>query len=248
MDNLFAILKSVEEGRVTAQKALEKIRGEFFEDLGFARVDFHREKRKDFSEVIFAQNKTPKETAVIAQKLFERHGRFLATRVSFEHFEEIQKLIPEALYNDRAKTAAFYPQDFSRPGTPLVLAAGTSDLPVALEAVETLKFAGFNPVTLFDVGVAGIHRLFSSIDIVQSADVIIAVAGMEGALPSVVAGIVSCPVIAVPTSVGYGANFQGISALLTMLNSCAPGIGVVNIDNGFGAAALAISILGMKEK
>ena len=248
MEDLLAVLTKIEQGKLTAKQALEVIQGEFFEDLGFARVDFHREKRKDFSEVIFAQNKTPTETAIIAQKLYERHGRFLATRVSRDHFEAIHQSVPVAFYNERAKTAAFYPEEFSRPGNPLVMAAGTSDLPVALEAVETLKFAGFNPVTLFDVGVAGIHRLFASINLVQKADVIIAVAGMEGALPSVVAGLASCPVIAVPTSVGYGANFQGISALLTMLNSCAPGIGVVNIDNGFGAATLAISILGLKEK
>ncbi|NYE57585.1 nickel pincer cofactor biosynthesis protein LarB [Carboxydothermus ferrireducens] len=248
MQDLYNVLKEVETGKITAAKALEILRNEFFEDLGFARVDFHREKRTEFAEVIFAQNKTPEETALIAQKLYERHGRFLATRVSKDHYEAIKKLIPAATYNERAKTAAYYQEGKPRPGNPLIITAGTSDLPVALEAEETLKFAGFKPLTLFDAGVAGIHRLFASIDLIRKAEVIIAVAGMEGALPSVVAGLVSCPVIAVPTSVGYGANFQGLSALLTMLNSCAPGIGVVNIDNGFGAAALAISILGLKEK
>ena len=213
-----------------------------FEDLEFAKVDHHRALRKGFPEVIFGQGKTPGHIASISEALLQRSDRLLVTRASQDAFDAVYEKIPEARYEEMARCIVVdnRPQS-ERKQTPgvLVVCAGTADLPVASEAVVTAEMMGCEVERVFDVGVAGLHRLLAQMPSLQRARVVVAVAGMEGALPSVVGGLVQVPVIAVPTSVGYGASFDGLAALLAMLNSCATGIGVVNIDNGFGAGYLA---------
>jgi NCAIR mutase (PurE)-related protein len=211
------------------------------ENLGFARLDHHRSLRQGFTEVVYCASKTPPQVAQIMARLAERHGRVLGTRASREHFEACREIegiqyheLGKALWIDREPTP-------KQPGVALV-AAGTADLPVAEEAGITLELMGHAPQRIYDVGVAGLHRLLDELPAIQKANVIVAVAGMEGALPSVIGGLVSCPVIAVPTSVGYGTGAGGLAALMSMLNSCASGLGVVNIDNGFGAGFLAARI------
>lgn len=234
MENIAQILKLVKDGQMSIEGALEKLKG--YEELGFAKVDHHRQKRKGFPEVIYGQGKTVQQVYDIFVCLKEKGGRVLATRVNSEMAEAVKKSVPDATYHDVARTLYWTnePETFY-PGYVAVVCAGTSDMPVGEEAVVTLEALGCKVERIYDVGVAGIHRLFDRLDQIQRADVVIVVAGMEGALASVVGGLVSKPIIAVPTSVGYGANFGGLSALLTMLNSCATGISVVNIDNGFGA-------------
>ncbi|NOZ73012.1 MAG: nickel pincer cofactor biosynthesis protein LarB [Chloroflexi bacterium] len=211
-----------------------------------ATLDHDRQSRSGLPEIVYAESKTPEQVAIIMSKLYEHSGHALATRANTSHFTAVRERLPQAQYHELARLITV--------GSPLqrppkegvyvaVVCAGTSDLPVAEEAALTLEWAGHRVERITDVGVAGIHRLFAVEDILQQASVCIVVAGMEGALPSVVGGRVVCPVIAVPTSVGYGANFGGLSALLGMLTACAPGIAVVNIDNGFGAAAAAHRIL-----
>lgn len=216
-----------------------------FEDLGFAKIDHHRKTRKGFPEVIFCQGKTKEQIAKIAEAISKKGDDVLATRATKEDFLELKKFLPGAKYDEVAKiiTCKKRPNRVKSKKKILIVTAGTSDIPVAREAEATLAFLGNNVEFLYDVGVAGIHRIIKNIKKLQKASVIIAIAGMEGALPSVIGGLVSTPIIAVPTSVGYGANFKGLSALLTMLNSCASGIAVVNIDNGFGAAVFADSII-----
>lgn len=214
------------------------------EDLGFATLDHSRPDRKGFPEVVLASGKTPEQVAEIAARLFERSGVVLVTRASPEARAAVAKRLPGARSSDQARLV----WADSRPPVPpvpgiAVVTGGTSDLPVADEAAVTAALMGFEADRVTDVGVAGLHRLIAKLDRLRRARVLIVVAGMEGALPSVVAGLVSAPVIALPTSVGYGASFGGIAALLAMLNSCAPGVGVVNIDNGFGAGYLAASIM-----
>ena len=213
-----------------------------FEDLDFAKVDHHRALRKGFPEVIFGQGKTPEHIASISEALLQRSDRLLVTRASQQAYDAVAAKIPEASYEEMAHCIVVdnRPQS-EREQTPgvLVVCAGTADLPVASEAVVTAEIMGCEVERVFDVGVAGLHRLLAQMPSLQRARVVVAVAGMEGALPSVVGGLVQVPVIAVPTSVGYGASFDGLAALLAMLNSCATGIGVVNIDNGFGAGYLA---------
>lgn len=218
-------------------------------DLGFARVDSGRRERCGRPEVIFGEGKTVDEIAHIAAVIREREGHALATRVSPEKAGELRSLLPESLYHDRARclTLGTPPRNPSSSATG-ILCAGTSDLPVAEEAAVTLASFGRKVERIHDVGVAGIHRLMAEIDRVRSCSVLIVVAGMEGALPSAVAGLVEIPVIAVPTSVGYGASFGGIAALLGMVNSCASGVTVTNIDNGFGAACAADAILRLAER
>ncbi len=213
-------------------------------------LDFHRENRSGFPEAIFGAGKTSNQVVKIFQLLLEKSGKALATRCSPETLIELQKAIPEVSVDTGAGLAWYNPGSKKVTGksTVAILAAGTSDLPVAEEAAITLEFSGFSVQRQYDIGVAGIHRLFGKLEEIREADVIIAVAGMEGALPSVVAGLVSAPVIAVPTSVGYGASFQGLAALLAMLNSCSAGVSVVNIDNGFGAAVAAVRILKGKRR
>ena len=214
-----------------------------FVDLGFARVDTDRRRRCGFPEVIFCQGKTPAEVAAIARTILEHEPVVLGTRASPEHFAAVAESIPGAVYHARGRCIAVERAPLPRrPGVVGVICAGTSDAPVAEEAAVTLEIFG-NPVDrITDVGVAGLHRLLAVRDRLEACRVLVVVAGMEGALPSVVAGLVSCPVIAVPTSVGYGASFGGLAALLGMLNSCGSGVTVVNIDNGFGAAYAAAMI------
>jgi pyridinium-3,5-biscarboxylic acid mononucleotide synthase len=222
------------------RRLIEALRARPFEDLGFARVDHHRAIRQGFPEVILGLGKTPAQIAAIAAEIVRRGSTLLVTRASRDAYEAVRALVPHATYYADASLIAWRQGDVAPGhGTVLIVAAGTSDLPVAEEAAITAELMG-NPVDrLYDVGVAGLHRLLGERARLHAARVIIVVAGMEGALPSVVAGLVSSPVIAVPTSVGYGASFGGIAALLGMLNSCAAGVSVVNIDNGFGAANIA---------
>ena len=221
-------------------RVLEALRAQPFEDLGFARVDHHRSVRQGFPEVILGLGKTPAQTAAIAAGIVGRGSTLLVTRASAEMFEAVRARVPGATYYADAALITFRQGDVSPgKGQIIVAAAGTSDLGVAEEAARTAELMGNDVARLYDVGVAGIHRVLGERARLAAARVIIVVAGMEGALPSVIAGLVGVPVIAVPTSVGYGASFGGIAALLGMLNSCASGIAVVNIDNGFGAAAMA---------
>jgi NCAIR mutase (PurE)-related protein len=212
----------------------------------FANLDHQRQARNGLPEVVYAESKTPEQVAAILASLYEKAGSALATRAAIEHFAAVQTRLPEAIYHEQPRLITVGPPlDTPPPETPYaaVVCAGTSDLPVAEEAALTLEWAGWPVRRITDVGVAGIHRLFAVEDVLREAAVCIVVAGMEGALPSVVGGRIASPIIAVPTSVGYGAHFGGLSALLGMLTACAPGITVVNIDNGFGAAAAAHRIL-----
>ncbi len=213
-----------------------------YEDLGFAKIDHDREKRKGFPEVVLCEGKTTEQVVEIMKSLAKKSDNILASRAEKEVFEEVKKVLPKARYNKLAKMIVREKKPLNKVGNILVVSAGTSDQPVVEEAIETAKIMGNKVTRLVDAGVAGVHRLLNNVDKLEKAKVIIVVAGMDGALPSVVAGLVNKPVIATPTSVGYGANLGGIAPLLTMLNSCATGVGVVNIDNGFGAAYLANSI------
>lgn len=226
-----------------AAKILTAMRAAPFEDLGFARLDTHREVRQGFPEVILGLGKTAVQVAAIAEKIVARGQTLLVTRAQPDIYDAVRALVPKATYHPdaRAITLAQGHVDVGQ-GTILIVCAGTSDLPVAEEAAVTAAVMGNRIDRLYDVGVAGLHRLLAERERLQEARVIIVVAGMEGALPSVVAGLVKAPVVAVPTSVGYGASFGGVAALLGMLNSCANGVAVVNIDNGFGAACIASSI------
>jgi pyridinium-3,5-biscarboxylic acid mononucleotide synthase len=222
------------------ERLLEALRARPFEDLGFARVDHHRSIRQGFPEVILGLGKTPAQIAAIAAEIVRRGSTLLVTRASQEAYDAVRAEVPDATYYPDAAIIALRQQDVSPgKGTIVVAAAGTADLPVAEEAAKTAELMGNDVCRLYDVGVAGLHRLLGERARLASARVVIVVAGMEGALPSVIAGLVSVPVVAVPTSIGYGASFGGIAALLGMLNSCASGVSVVNIDNGFGAATIA---------
>ena len=212
-------------------------------DLGFARVDTDRKRRRGFPEVIYCEGKTPADVAAIAKTILEQDGVVLGTRATPQHFDAVVGKMPEARYHARGRCITIEKTPVPKnEGIIGVLCAGTSDLPVAEEAVITLEIFGNRVEKIFDVGVAGIHRLISERDRLEACNVLVVVAGMEGALPSAVAGLVSKPVIAVPTSIGYGASFGGLAALLGMLNSCGSGVTVVNIDNGFGAAYAAATI------
>lgn len=237
---LYSILQQVQRGEITAEKALEMAETLPFSELEFAKVDHHREISRGIPEVIYAPGKTPTQIINIARRILESGANLLVTRLDPAAYAEIKNHIPDATYSETARTLKLE-QETPPPGHGLVLvvSAGTSDIPVAEEAAVTSEFLGNQTQKIYDVGVAGLHRLLSRIEILRKARVIITVAGMEGALPSVVAGLVRVPVIAVPTSIGYGASFSGLAALLTMLNSCPGGVAVVNIDNGFGAAYLA---------
>ncbi len=258
------ILERVAAQDLSAEEAYEQLRDLPYEELGYANIDEHRALRTGQGEVIFGQGKTPDQIAGIAACMAQRNARILVTRAAPEAYTAVAEVLAQAVYHESARiiTVGDLPGEEDRgdcggtqadPGDvvrsadgkkPLiaVVTAGTSDIPVAEEAALTAEFFGAQVDRVFDVGVAGIHRLFDKMDRIRSADVVIVIAGMEGALASVVGGLVEAPVIAVPTSVGYGASFGGLSALLSMLNSCANGIGVVNIDNGYGAACLAVKI------
>jgi NCAIR mutase (PurE)-related protein len=241
------LLDQVQSGQISAAVATKQVLGFVnarpFEDLGFARVDHHRELRQGFPEVVFGLGKTPEQVAAIADEIVTRGHTLLVTRADMDSFTAVGKKIPGAQFHPIARTITYRQQDVQPGrGTILVAAAGTSDLPVAEEACVTAEVMGNTVDRLFDVGVAGIHRLLAEQVRLAAARVVVVVAGMEGALPSVIGGLVKVPVVAVPTSVGYGASFGGLGALLGMLNSCAAGVSVVNIDNGFGAAAIASRI------
>jgi hypothetical protein len=245
-EQLEALLTEVAAGRLLPRAAVERLRHLPFEDLSFARVDHHRALRLGHPEVVFCQGKTPEQVVAICERLEAASGGFLGTRASVEVAQLLQSRFPDLIWNSLARTVHLpAPSRRGSPrktGTILVVSAGTSDLPVAEEAAVTGEAFGHPVERLVDVGVAGLHRLLASAEQLRQARVVIVVAGMEGALPSVIGGLVATPVIAVPTSVGYGASFGGLAALLGMLNSCASGVTVVNIDNGFGAAAAASRI------
>lgn len=239
-ERLKDLLLQFKEGRLDVGQTLERLRHLPYEDLGFAQVDHHRSIRQGFPEVIFGQGKTPDQVAGIASALLERSSNLLITRANRETFEGIRTIASEAEYHQSCGAISVRRDTTLRGrGVIAVVTAGTSDMPVADEAAITAEIMGNRVERIFDVGVAGIHRVLSRRESLRSARVIVCVAGMEGALPSVVGGLVSAPVIAVPTSVGYGASFNGLAALLGMLNSCASNVAVVNIDNGFGAGFVA---------
>ena len=230
------LLGRVRRSEVSEDDALESLRNLPFEDLGFAKVDHHRQLRSGAPEVVYCPGKTPDQVRQIVARLVENGVNIMATRATPEVFEEVRKVSPDAVYHAEARMVVAAPKAVPRVGEVAVASAGTADLPVAEEAALTAEMLGSNVSRIYDVGVAGLHRLLAKRDVLLRANAVVVVAGMEGALASVVGGLVYKPVIAVPTSVGYGASFNGLAALLTMLNSCVPGVSVVNIDNGFGAA------------
>ena len=239
-DNLKSLLEQVRAGALDIDSAVEKFKHLPFENIGYATIDHHRAIRAGMPEVIFGKGKTPEEIAGIAGHLLERSANVLATRASVESFELLRQKYPEAEYFPRSGALRVWRDRNPRgKGLLAVVCAGTTDLPVAEEAAVTAEIMGNDVRQVADVGVAGIHRLFGHMDIIREARVCVVCAGMEGALPSAVGGLVSCPVVAVPTSVGYGASFNGLAALLGMLNSCASNVSVVNIDNGFGGGYVA---------
>ena len=229
------LLRGVQAGTTTTEEALKIIKRLPFEDLGYAKVDHHRCIRTGVPEVIYSAGKTVEQVLGIAQRLSEHHDNVMATRATRAMYEAVKQVIPDCCYHEMAGIIVVKPRPVDAVGNIAVVCAGTSDLPVGEEAAVTAAVLGNHVTRLYDVGVAGIHRLLDSCEDLQRANVAIVVAGMEGALASVVGGLVDYPVIGVPTSVGYGASFGGLAALLSMLNSCASGLSVVNIDNGFGA-------------
>ena len=237
------MLEGVKTDRLSVEDAVARLRDLPYQDLGFARLDRHRELRTGFPEVVFGRGKTPDQVAALAKAMLQTSDRLLVTHATREMLVRVAEEAPDAVYDQLARTIAVDRREDKRPIAHVALAsAGTSDGPIAQEAAVTAELMGCEVERFNDVGVAGIHRLFDSLPALREARVIVAVAGMEGALPSVIAGLVKVPVIAVPTSVGYGASFGGLAALLGALNSCAPGVAVVNIDNGFGAGYLAALI------
>jgi len=247
-DELRNVLESVASGKLTVEAAEDSLRSSGVTDLGFARLDTGRERRTGMAEAVFAPGKTDEQIAAIVESFLDAHGKVLVTRLDAPRARPLLDRFDSLTYHEAARILEARPEsDVS--GPPIaVVSAGTSDLPVAEEAAVVLEHLGHPVDRINDIGVAGIHRLFSSLERLRAARALVVVAGMEGALPSVVAGLVEVPVIAVPTSVGYGASFGGVAALLGMLNSCAAGIGVVNIDNGFGAATLVHRIVRAHER
>ncbi|MCX6088907.1 MAG: nickel pincer cofactor biosynthesis protein LarB [Atribacterota bacterium] len=240
-------LQDLWEQKIDPSEAEKKLRSLPFEDIDFAKIDHHRSFRKGFPEVILCQGKTNYQVLTILKKMIGDYPNILATRATKDLYECVRKEIPEIQFHELPKILLLEREPTPKKGWITVVTAGTADLPVAEEACLTAEIAGSFVKRIYDVGISGIHRLFSQLEDIWQANVIVAVAGMEGALPGVISGMVGRPVIAVPTSVGYGASFQGLSALLTMLNTCSPGISVVNIDNGFGAGYLAHMINRLAE-
>ena len=236
------ILEAVGSGKMSPENAEKTLNSYGFSDMGYARLDTGRKARTGYSEVVFCSGKADDHLVHIFQELLKRNGEVLGTRASQHQASIVQNAIPEIEYDPLSKLLKYEKKDKPRIGRIAVCTAGTADIPVAEEAAATAEFFGNNVDRIFDVGVSGLHRLMERSDVIRKANCVVAVAGMEGALPSVLGGLVSNPVIAVPTSVGYGANLGGISALLTMINSCANGIAVVNIDNGYGAGYMASQI------
>ncbi|OGW82831.1 MAG: 1-(5-phosphoribosyl)-5-amino-4-imidazole-carboxylate carboxylase [Omnitrophica bacterium RIFCSPLOWO2_01_FULL_45_10] len=234
------ILMGLKSGRITINKALKALKALPYQDLGFAKIDHHRSLRRGFPEVIFGKGKTNEQILKIAKKIIAHDGILLITHANSQAFSKLKKLYPKLKYYKKAKLISYRKTPpVMKKGICLVVTGGTADISVAEEAKATLELMGNGVKTLYDVGVAGLHRVLDKRELLEEASVIIVIAGMEGALASVVSGLISKPVIAVPTSVGYGASFKGIAPLLTMLNCCSPGIAVVNIDNGFGAGYFA---------
>ena len=251
-DQIRELLDRLAAGHATTEEVLGKLHKLPFEDLGFAKIDHHRRIRNGYPEVIYGEGKTPPQVAEIFARLADHNPNVLCTRASAAAAEAAQRRVPEARYHEHCRVLELRRDPAEPVGSVALAAAGTSDLPVAEEAAIALEVFGSKVERLYDVGVAGIHRLFAHLEVFRRANCVVAVAGMEGALPSVVAGLVNAPVIAVPTSVGYGVAFHGVTTLLAMLTSCASGISVVNIDNGFGAAYQAdminkLAIHGRKE-
>jgi len=239
------LLNAIASGQVSTDEALARLRDWPYENLGYARIDHHRALRKGLAEVVFCEGKTPEQAAEIFARIAEREGRALATRVSESHANAIRKRWPQARYHPQGRLVVVGESvSSSEDNRPFIVVAtgGTADIPVAEEAALTVEFNGGRVERLYDVGVAGVHRLLDQRAVLAQAAVVVAVAGMDGALPGVIAGLVACPVIAVPTSIGYGTGLGGVAALMNMLNACATGIAVVNIDNGFGAGSMAALI------
>lgn len=237
------LLENIKSGLVTIEEGTELLKDLPFKDLGFAKIDNHRELRVGYPEVIYCEGKTVDQVKKIIEFMITKNNNILGTRATKEMYEAVFEIYSDAEYNELGRTITIKKKQIQIPDTYIaVVTAGTSDIPVAEEASVTAEILGNKVERIFDVGVAGIHRLFNRLEIIRGAKVVIVIAGMEGALASVVGGLVDKPVIAVPTSIGYGANFGGLAALLAMLNSCASGISVVNIDNGFGAGYLASMI------
>jgi NCAIR mutase (PurE)-related protein len=249
-ERLEKLLRDLQAGRLSRSTALDRLRTFPFEDLGFASVDHHRSLRQGFPEVIFCEGKTRAQVVAIARGLLKKGGPLLATRATAEVAKALKRLDRRARYHELARAVVVQPKKPVPVGDILIITAGTADVPVAEETRVTAEVMGSRVETLYDVGVAGIHRVLGRHDRIRRARVLVVVAGMDGVLPSVVGGLVDRPVIAVPTSRGYGASFGGLAALLTMLNSCAAGVGVMNIDNGFGAGVLAhrINVLGERQE
>ncbi len=236
-----SLLKRLKEGRITVREAMDALRALPYEDLGFAKIDSHRELRRGIPEAVYCPGKTPEEIVAIMARLVASRSLAVATRAPPDVYERVKAALDgtRVAYHEKARIIVAGKTPPARRGSILVVTAGTSDIPVAEEAAVTAEVLGNRVTRLYDVGVAGIHRVLDRRELLEGARVVVVVAGMEGALPSVVAGLVAVPVIAVPTSVGYGASFDGLAALLAMLNACSPGVAVVNIDNGFGAGYLA---------
>lgn len=241
------LLKEIKDGKISVEDALEVLQNFPYTDLGFARIDHHREMRTGYPEIVYCSGKTAEQVAGIFKVMSVRENNVIGTRADEKMYESVKNILPEAVYYKDARIISIRKSKISPPGSRIaVITAGTSDIPVAEEAAVTAELLGNNVLRIYDAGVAGIHRLVDKLPEIRNCRVIIVIAGMEGALASVVGGLVDKPVIAVPTSVGYGANFGGISALLAMLTSCSTGVTVVNIDNGFGAGFSASMINQMK--
>ncbi len=242
-DRVTNMLENLKTGRLSMARAVDILKDLPYKDLGFAKIDNHRNLRRGFPEVIFGKGKAPEQIIKIAKDIIAHDGILLITHTDEKVFLKLKKIYPKVMFNKKARIISYRSKPTAlKTGTVLIITAGTADLPVAEEAVVTLELMGNRVQILYDVGVAGIHRILDKRKVLEKADVIIVVAGMEGALASVVSGLVSKPVIAVPTSIGYGASFHGIAPLLTMMNCCSPGVAVVNIDNGFGAGYFASMI------
>lgn len=236
------ILEQVKSGKIPIEEAERYLRRQPFEEMGYAKLDSHREIRSGFPEVVFCSGKPDEYLVSIYQKLYEINGEVFGTRADRHQYELVREVLPDVEYDEISHILKLEAAGKEKQGKVAVCSAGTADIPVAEEAAQTAEYFGAQVERIYDVGVSGIHRLLSKVDVLQEANCVVAVAGMEGALASVIGGLVSRPVIAVPTSVGYGASLNGLSALLTMINSCANGVAVVNIDNGYGAGYLATQI------
>lgn len=248
MNGIQRILEQVKSGAMSIEEAERLLNMGKYEEMGYAKLDTSRKERTGFGEVVFCSGKTDEHLLSIYEKLYEKEGEVFGTRASKEQYERIRSRFPQAGYDPVSRILKIQDGEKEQTGNVAVCTAGTADIPVAEEAAQTAEFFGAYVERIYDVGVSGIHRLLSRMETIQKANCVVAVAGMEGALASVIGGLVSRPVIAVPTSVGYGANFHGLSALLTMINSCANGIAVVNIDNGYGAGYLAVQINRLAEE